>query len=81
MFSLSLSIIKNNMIVYSKHRETFFAAVQRVQDMLQHDEDYCDLQFGEIIRVRVSKNSNADDLWTIYRLNHTINMLKLGLDV
>jgi hypothetical protein len=65
------------MIAFAEKGSSFVRAVEKVQETLRFDFDYCDLEFNEI-RVRVSKNSNINDLCTIYDLKHTINRLRLG---
>ena len=65
------------MLVYSESGENFINAVKRVKSMLKNDEDYLDLEFNEL-RIRVSKNSNIDDLCVIYDLKHTIRRMKSG---
>jgi hypothetical protein len=68
------------MIAYAEKGDSFYSACKKVQETLKNPEDYCDLIFNDI-RVRVSKNSNIDDLQTIYHLQHTINRLKAGYNI
>jgi hypothetical protein len=65
------------MLAYAETGENFNNAVNRIKLSLKDNNDYCDLEFNEI-RIRVSKNSNIDDLATIYDLKHTIRRLKAG---
>ena len=65
------------MLAFAEAGESFYGAVKKVQDSLRLENDYCDLEFNGI-RVRVSKNSNIDDLSTIYNLKHTIRRLQAG---
>lgn len=65
------------MIVYAESGVSFYKAVQDLQQSLNNSKEYLDLVFNDI-SVRVSKNSNIDDLSTIYNLKHAINRLKLG---
>lgn len=65
------------MLVYAEKGQNFIQAVQSLQKTLKTPDDYCDLEFNNI-RVRVSKTSNIDDLYTIYNLKHVINRLRLG---
>jgi hypothetical protein len=65
------------MLAFADKGDSFYGAVQKVQRSLRNPNDYRDLEFNEI-RVRVSKNSNIDDLSTIYNLKHTIRRLQAG---
>ena len=65
------------MLMYAESGDSFNSAVEKVKKTLKEENDYCDLEFNEI-RVRVSKNSNINDLSTIYGLKHTIERLKAG---
>lgn len=65
------------MLAFAEKGESFHGAVEKVKNSLRFDNDYCDLEFNGI-RVRVSKNSNIDDLNTIYNLKHTIRRLQAG---
>lgn len=64
------------MLAYAEKGESFFSAVRKVQGSLAPGR-YCDLEFNEI-RVRVSKDSNIDDLSVIYDLKAKIRRLEAG---
>jgi hypothetical protein len=64
-------------LMYAESGDNFYTAVKKVQDSLKNQNDYCDLEFNEI-SVRVSKDSNINDLATIYDLKHCIRRLKAG---
>jgi hypothetical protein len=64
------------MIIDAEMGMNFYEAVKFAKKEIK-GTDYLDLKFNDII-VRVSKDSNIDDLSTIYNLKHTINRLKLG---
>lgn len=63
------------MLVYAESGDNIITSIRKVQDSLKNDNDYCDLEFNNI-RIRVSKNSNIDDLCTIYDLKYTILRLR-----
>ena len=65
------------MIIYAEAGVSFYKAVKDLQQSLNSSNEYLDLVFNDI-SIRVSKNSNIDDLSTIYNLKHTTNRLKLG---
>lgn len=63
------------MITEAQKGMNFFEAVNFAKKEIK--TDYIDLIFNDI-SVRVSKDSNINDLSTIYNLKHTINRLRLG---
>jgi hypothetical protein len=63
-------------MVYAESGELFRHAVKRVQDTMKPSENYLDLVFNEI-RIRVSHDSNIDDLCTIYDLKHELNRMEM----
>jgi hypothetical protein len=65
------------MIVQAEKGDNFYEAVRKVKENMFNNESYLDLEFNDI-RVRVSKDSNIDDLSTIYYLKRTIERMKLG---
>jgi len=65
------------MIVQAEKGMNFYDAVKKVKENMFNNESYLDLEFNDI-RVRVSKDSNIDDLSTIYYLKRTIERMKLG---
>ncbi len=66
------------MIIETDKGMNFYEAVKFAKKELK-EKSYADLKFNDIT-IRVSKDSNIDDLSTIYNLKHTINRLKLGYD-
>jgi hypothetical protein len=65
------------MIVQAEKGDNFYGAVRKVKEQIYRDNQYLDLEFNNI-RVRVSKDSNIDDLATIYDLKRIIERMKLG---
>lgn len=63
------------MLVYAEKGDHFVTAVKKTQNQIRSNEDYLDLEFNGI-RVRVSKNSNLDDLSTIYNLKSELKRLE-----
>ena len=63
--------------MYAEVGDSFNTAVEKLQRSLKYKSDYCDLEFNNI-RIRVSKDSNINDLSTIYNLKYTILRLKAG---
>jgi hypothetical protein len=66
------------MYIEAEKGMNFYEAVKFAKKEIK-ETDYLDLKFNDIV-VRVSKDSNIDDLSIIYHLKHTINRLKLGYD-
>jgi hypothetical protein len=64
------------MYIEAEKGMNFYEAVKFAKKEIK-GTGYLDLKFNDIT-VRVSKDSNIDDLSTIYDLKHTINRLKLG---
>jgi hypothetical protein len=65
------------MIVQAEKGDNFYGAVRKVKEQILRDDQYLDLEFNGI-HIRVSKDSNIDDLSTIYYLKRTIERMKLG---
>jgi hypothetical protein len=65
------------MIVQAEKGMSFYDSVKEVKEQILRDNQYLDLEFNNI-RVRVSKNSNIDDLAIIYDLKRIIERMKLG---
>jgi hypothetical protein len=65
------------MIVQAEKGMNFYDAVKKVKENMFNNESYLDLEFNGI-HIRVSKDSNIDDLSTIYYLKRTIERMKLG---
>ena len=65
------------MVVKAEKGQNIYQAIEDLQESLSTMDSYLDLEFNDIV-VRVTKNSNINDLTTIYNLKHTINRLKLG---
>ena len=65
------------MIVQAEEGMSFYDSVKKVKEQMLRDDQYLDLEFQKI-RVRVSKNSNINDLSTIYDLKYRIERMKLG---
>jgi hypothetical protein len=65
------------MIVQAERGMSFYDSVKKVKEQILREGQYLDLEFNSI-HIRVSKDSNIDDLSTIYYLKHTIERMKLG---
>jgi hypothetical protein len=65
------------MIVQAEKGMSFYEAAKKVKEQILRDDQYLDLEFNGIY-IRVSKDSNIDDLSTIYYLKRTIERMKLG---
>ena len=65
------------MFVHAEKGDSFYTAVKKVKDNILKSTDYIDLEFNEI-RVRVSKDSNIDDLAIIYDLKCKIRRMEAG---
>jgi hypothetical protein len=64
-------------MMYAEAGDNIYSAIRKVQSSLLSGEDYQDLSFNDI-SIRVAKNSNINDLTTIYNLKHQILRLKAG---
>jgi hypothetical protein len=65
------------MIVQAEKGMSFYEAAKKVKEQILRDDQYLDLEFNNI-SVRVSKDSNIDDLTTIYYLKCKVERMKLG---
>ena len=63
-------------MVYGQAGENFTAAVKRVQNEMKPNEKYLDLNFNAIT-IRVHRDSNVNDLGTIYDLTHQLTILRV----
>ena len=77
MVSGVLNQSNSTTMIHSQPGDNIFSAISKVKSVLVHDEDYEDLVFNDIT-IRVAKNSNINDLTTIYNLKHQISRLKAG---
>lgn len=56
--------------------ENFFTSVRKIKELLhQENQDYLDFEFNGI-RIKISVDSNIDDLNIIYLLKHKIRQLE-----
>jgi hypothetical protein len=61
------------MIIHAEPGMNFYQAINKAHEGLYWETDYVDLIFNGI-RIRVSKNSNNDDLATIYDLKRRLEL-------